>query len=71
MHFENTINFTNWAYRNFTESRTRNDCILTYGFILKEYYNFIDEHIMRECDKNFLYNQIIATYNLRLSTLAV
>lgn len=56
MKFENTIDFTTWAYRNFTESRTRNDCILTYGVILKEYYTFIDEHIMRECDKNFLYN---------------
>lgn len=56
MHFENTIDFTNWAYRNLTESRTRNDCVLTYKFILKEYYAFIDEHIIREFDKNLLYN---------------
>ena len=69
MNFENTIDFTNQAYRNLTESRTKNDCIITYKFVLKAYYAFIDEHIMREFDKNLLYNQIFDTYNVRLSTL--
>lgn len=70
MHFENTLDFTNWAYRNITESRTMNDCVLSYGFAIKEYNTFIKENIMRECDKNFLYNWIIATYNMKRSTMA-
>ena len=70
MHFENTLDFTNWVYRNITESRTMNDCAISYGFAVKEYNVFIKEHIMRECDKNFLYNWIIATYNMKRSTMA-
>lgn len=70
MDFENTIDFTNWAYKTITECKTKKDCLSAYTLVVNEYVTFTKEHIMRQIDKQRLFDFVVATYVMKRSTMA-
>lgn len=70
MHFENTLDYADWAYRSLIGCKTKNDCFSTYDLIVKEYENFKKEHVIRELDADRLFQFVVSTYVMKRSTMS-
>ena len=70
MHFENTLDYADWAYSSLIGFKTKKYCFSTYNLIVKEYENFKKEHVMRELDADRLFEFVVSTYVMKRSTMS-